>query len=441
MIPPKSRIGFGAGFREIAKMSVLFVHNALYLHRPVDILVRDGRIAALDACGALGDAVADAERYDAAGQTLFPSFIDAHVHLREPGFEWKETVASGLAAAAHGGFSAVMCMANTRPVNDNASVTEHILAAGRRAFPHGPRAYPVGAATIGLKGEELSPMHELAEAGCVAISNDGLPVGDSEIFRRVMEYAADLGLIVIDHCEDPGLARKAQMNEGEVSGILGLRGQPDVGEAIQAVRSMLLAEYLRLPVHIAHVSSARTVDLIAWSKARGVQVSAETCPHYLMLDEHEVEGYNTNAKVNPPLRTQKDMAALRQAVKTGVIDMFVTDHAPHAAHEKDVPFDEAPNGFTGLDLAVSLTCSLVRDGVLTEQDLIRLWCEAPGERFNLPVNRFRPGDPADFFLFDPGIEWQVTPDTLFSRSHNTPWLGRTLHGRVTAHWIGGVKVV
>ena len=324
-------------------MSALVVHNARYLGESVHVLVRDGSVAAFGPGGSGGDGPADAERVDAAGLVLFPSFIDAHVHLREPGFEWKEDVASGLAAAAHGGFGTVMCMANTDPVNDRASVTEQILAAGRRAFPHGPRVRPIGAATTGLKGVELAPMHELAEAGCVAISNDGLPVADTEIFRRVMEYAADLDLIVIDHCEDPCLARKAQMNEGRVSGLLGLKGQPDVGETIQAARSVLLAEYLNLPVHIAHVSSARTADLIAWSKARGARVTAETCPHYLTLDETEVMGYNTNAKVNPPLRTPADVAALRAAVKSGVIDMLATDHAPHAPHEKETPFDEAPN--------------------------------------------------------------------------------------------------
>lgn len=421
-------------------MSALFVHNARYLGEIVHVLVRDGSVAAFGPGGSGGDCPADAERIDAGGRVLFPSFIDAHVHLREPGFEWKEDVASGLAAAAHGGFGTVMCMANTDPVNDRASVTEQILAAGRRAFPHGPRVCPIGAATVGLKGVELAPMHELAEAGCVAISNDGLPVADAEIFRRVMEYAADLDLIVIDHCEDPCLARKAQMNEGRVSGLLGLKGQPDVGETIQAARSVLLAEYLNLPVHIAHVSSARTADLIAWSKARGVRVTAETCPHYLTLDETAVMGYNTNAKVNPPLRTPADVAALRAAVKSGVIDMLATDHAPHAPHEKETPFDEAPNGFTGLDLAVSVTYGLTREGVLTESDLVRLWCFAPGDRFKLPVNRFQTGDPADFFLFDPDLEWQVTAETLFSKSRNTPWFGRTLRGRVTAHWIGGVRV-
>lgn len=420
-------------------MSTRFITNARYLGNPVDLLVTDDTITELKPAGSTPPSGADVT--DAAGQILFPSFIDAHTHLREPGQEWKETVATGLAAAAHGGFGAVMCMANTDPVNDDAAVTAQILEAGRRAFPHGPRVCPIGAATVGLKGEELARMHELAQAGCVAISNDGRPVGDTELFRRVLEYAADLGLVVIDHCEDPYLARKSHMNEGRTSGLLGIKGQPDVAETIQASRSILLAEYLNVPVHIAHVSARRTVDVIAWGKSRGVQVTAETTPHYLTLDETAVMGYNTNAKVNPPLRTQEDIASLRAAVKSGVIDMLATDHAPHATHEKETPFDQAPNGFTGLDLALSITYGLVREGVLTESDLIRLWLTEPARVFKLPANTFKPGDPADFFLFDPAVEWLVTPENLYSKSHNTPWLNTTLKGRVVAHWLGGVKVV
>lgn len=416
------------------------IKRARYQGQYVDVLTEGGHIVACQPAGAV-EAPAGVPCVDAGERLLFPSFIDVHTHLREPGFEWKEDVASGLNAAVHGGFGAVMCMANTDPVNDTAAVTTQILEAAQRAFPRGPRVYPIGAATVGLKGEELSCMHELAEAGCVAISNDGRPVGDTEMFRRVMEYAADLGLIVIDHCEDPWLARNAHMNEGHTSGLLGIKGQPDVAETIQAIRSILLAEYLHLPVHIAHVSAARTVDAIAWGKARGVAVTAETTPHYLTLDDTEVLGYKTNAKVNPPLRTPADVAALRRAVKDGTIDMLATDHAPHAAHEKETPFDQAPNGFTGLDTALSITYGLVAEGVLSEADLIRLWVTEPGRVFKLPVNTFSPGDPADFFLFDPNLEWQVSPETLFSKSHNTPWLGQTLRGRVTAHWIGGERLV
>ena len=414
--------------------------NARLLGRLVDVLVEDGRIAA---CGETGSVAAPegAERIDAGGQILFPSFIDAHTHLREPGFEWKEDVASGLSAAAHGGFGAIMCMANTSPVNDEASVTRLIMEKGRQAFPHGPRVHPIGAATVGLKGESMAPLAELCEAGCVAFSNDGVPLKSTEILRRVMEYASDLGLRVIDHCEDPWLAKGSCMNEGVVSGHLGLRGQPDAAEAIQALRDIMLAEYLNVPLHIAHVSCARTVDAIRWGKSRGVQVTAETCPHYLFLDESWMEGYNMFAKINPPLRTPADVSALRQAVAEGVLDILVTDHSPHASHEKEVPVAEAPNGFTGMDLAVSLTYGLVREGVLDEAAFIERWCYKPGEIFRLPVNHFQPGDPADFFLFDPELEWKVCRENLYSKSWNTPWLGQTLKGRLSAHWIGGWKIV
>ena len=421
---------------------MMLLRNARYLGEPHDLLVRDGRVAAFGPAGSMEAAVpSDAETVDAAGQVLFPSFIDAHVHLREPGFEWKEDVASGLSAAAHGGVGRVLCMANTDPINDDASVTRLILDAGARSHPHGPYAHPVAAATVGLKGQELAPLGELAAAGCVAVSNDGVPLADTEIVRRVMEYAADLGLILIDHCEDPALARKAHMSEGRLSGLMGVKGQPDAAEAIQAARDILLADYLGLPVHIAHVSCRRTLDVIAWGKARGVRVTAETCPHYLLLDESALEGYNTNAKVNPPLRTPDDVEAMRTAVKSGLIDILVTDHAPHAAHEKEHPLDQVPNGITGLDTAVTLMWALIAGGILDEADLMRLYAWRPADIFGLPVNRFQPGDPADFCLFDPGREWVVEPHTLYSKSANTPWLGKTLRGRVSAHWMGGVQIV
>ena len=418
---------------------MLFLRNARHLGRMCDLLVRDGRVAAFGPSGSL-NAPAGVDIVDAADRILFPSFVDAHVHLREPGFEWKEDVRSGLEAAAYGGIAHVLCMANTDPVNDCAAVTRDILARGAASHPHGPFVHPVAAATMGLEGKALAPLGELKEAGCIAVSNDGRPLADSEILRRVMEYGADLGLILIDHCEDPWLARGAHMNEGDMSGMLGLRGQPDVAEAIQAERDILLAEYLDLPVHIAHVSARRTLEVIRRGKERGVRVTAETCPHYLLLTEEALAGYDANAKVNPPLRTRADVEAMRAAVKSGLIDIMVTDHAPHAAHENEHPLDLAPNGITGLDTAVSLLWSLVEEGVLDERDMIRLYSHRPGEIFGIPTNSFREGDPADFFLFDPRREWVVSPETLHSKSANTPWLGRTLRGRVSAHWIGGVRV-
>lgn len=421
-----------------------FLANARYLGRLVDVVVQDGHIAGMHA-HTNQPAPEGLERIDAHGAHLFPSFIDVHVHLREPGYEWKEDVASGLAAAVHGGFGAVMCMANTKPVNDDPSVTRHILEQAAKAYPQfapgqGPQVYPIGAPTVGLKGETLAPMDELHKAGCVAFSNDGVPITNTELFRRAMEYAADLGCILIDHSEDPFLGHRALMNEGLNSSLMGVKGQPDVGETIQVARCVLLAEYLNLPIHIAHVSCKRSVDMIAWAKERGVQVTAETCPHYLLLDDSALLGYRTNAKVSPPLRLPEDVAALRAAVKHGIIDMLATDHAPHAPHEKETTLDAAPNGYTGLDLAVATSWQLVANGLLHEEDFIRLWCTAPAKTFHLPHNSMKVGNRADFFLFDPHHTWLVSPEQLFSKSSNTPWLGEELQGRVTAHWLGGQRV-
>lgn len=417
----------------------LCIKNARHLEAPVDLLIHGAEILTMTPAGH-HPTPEGCEIFDARGLVLMPSLIDAHVHLREPGFEYKEDIASGLAAAAHGGFGAVLCMANTKPVNDTASVTRFMLDQARRSHPRGPRLYPIAAASVGLKGEEMAPLAELKEAGCIAVSNDGRPLENTELLRRIMEYAADLGLILIDHCEDPWLGRGWQMNEGPASGLLGVKGQPGVGEAVQAARDVMLAEYLHVPVHIAHVSSRLTLDVIAWAKARGVKVSAETCPHYLLLDESALEGYDTAAKVSPPLRAPEDREALRRAVKDGLIDILVTDHAPHAAQEKEGTLDEAPCGLSGLDLAVSLTWGLVAEGVLSEADLQRLWCRGPAEIFHLPWNGFAPGDPADFFLLDPDEAWVPGPETMFSKSRNTPFLGRTLHGRVKHHWIGGARL-
>jgi dihydroorotase, multifunctional complex type len=331
----------------------LLIKNARHLEAPVDLLVRHGKIVTMTPAG--HHTYYSREVFDAKGLVLMPSCIDAHVHLREPGFEYKEDIASGLEAAARGGFGAVMCMANTKPVNDTASITRAMLDSARKSHPNGPRLHPIAAATVGLKGEEMAPLAELKEAGCVAISNDGRPLENAELVRRIMEYGADLDLVLIDHCEDPHLAKGWRMHEGVTSGLLGVKGQPAAGEANQAMRDIMLAEYLGVPVHIAHVSAALTVDCIAWGKARGVKVTAETCPHYLLLDETALEGYNTQAKVSPPLRTAADREALRRAVKNGTIDILATDHAPHAAHEKEGTLDDAMCGFTGLDLAVSLT--------------------------------------------------------------------------------------
>ncbi len=388
-----------------------------------------------------GDVKTDVKTIDAQGKILFPSLIDVHVHFRDPGMEWKEDIGTGLLAAAHGGFSHVLCMANTSPVNDSASVTRYMLEKAKDLHPNGPFVHPVAAATKGLKGEELAPLGELAEAGCIAVSNDGVPLNNTEILRRVMEYASDFDMLFIDHCEDPYLAKGAHMNEGELSAKLGVKGQPDIGEALQVSRDVLMAEFLNIPVHLAHISCARSLEEIKRAKDRGVKVTAETCPHYLLLTEAAIDNYQTNAKVNPPLRTEKDRLAMIEAVKSGLIDCLITDHAPHADHEKEHPLDLVPNGISGLDTALSLLWSMVEKGLLTQEQIIKGYSENPAQIFGLPHNGFEQGDVADFFLFDPSLEWVVNQENMYSKSANTPWLGETLKGRVVEHYLGGVKIV
>jgi dihydroorotase len=409
----------------------------------VDVLVAKGRIVSVLPAGSLD--VKAAKEVDARGLLLLPSLTDAHVHLREPGQEYKEDIASGLRAAAFGGFSNLMCMANTRPVNDTASVTEFMLEQARKSWPAavgaGPRLYPIGALTKGLAGQELAALSELKDAGCVAFSNDGRPVESTELLRRALEYCQDLGLVVIDHCEDPYLAPGAGVNEGEVSSRLGLTGQPDIAEAIQVARDVLLAEYLGAPIHLAHISCEKSVAVIRAAKARGVDVTAETCPHYLTLTEDEVAGFSASAKVSPPLRTRADVEALLDALAEGAIDMLATDHAPHAAHEKEVEFDAAPCGISGLDTALAVTWELVRAGRLPFAAFVRAWSAAPCKRFGLPLCSFAPGDPADFLLFDQEAAWVVSAETMHSKSKNTPLLGRSLRGRVVAHFLAGKSVL
>ena len=415
------------------------VKNAKHLEAPVDLFFEDDKIVTMTPAGHM-DIPENCQVFEAQGLVLMPSFIDAHTHLREPGYEYKETIATGLNAALHGGFGHVLCMANTNPVNDNAQVTTFMHDQAKLSHPKGPSLIPMGAATKGLLGQELAPMAELKEAGVGAISNDGKPIASTEIMRRVMEYAADFDLIVSDHCEDPTLAKGWIMNEGETSSRLGLKGQPGLGEALQAARDVMLAEYLHLPVHIAHVSSAMTVDVIAKAKARGVAVTCETCPHYLLLDETALEGYNSSCKVSPPLRTKDDRECLLKAIQDGTIDILVTDHAPHGIHEKLTSLDQALFGFTGLDLAVTLTWGLVRENLIAEDALHRLWCRRPGEIFHLKTNGFAPNDPADFFLFDPHETWVLTAESLYSKGKNTPFMGQELRGRVKHHWLKGQQL-
>ncbi len=396
-----------------------------------DLLVRDGRIAELD--GPLNlDGV---EVMDCAGLVVAPGLIDLHVHLREPGQEYKETVATGSAAAAAGGFTAVCCMPNTSPVNDSRAVTELILERARQAGLC--RVHPVGAITPGLKGEGLSEMAELKEAGCVAVSDDGRPVNDSRLLRRAMEYAAGLDLPVICHSEDLRLAAGGVMHEGPHATRLGLRGIPSEAEVVCVERDLNLARLTGARVHIAHVSCAGSVAAVRRAKEAGARVTCETAPHYLALTDRDVGLYDTNFKMNPPLRSAEDRRAVQRGLAEGVIDLVATDHAPHSRLEKEVEFDQAAFGVVGLETALGVLLDLVEAGELSLFQLVARLTAAPAAALGLPGGVLREGQPADVVVFDPKRPWTVEPERFLSRSRNTPFAGRRLPGRAVLTLLGG----
>jgi dihydroorotase len=390
----------------------------------LDVLVADGKIAKLGKAGSLS---ADgAQVIDASGKLVVPGLIDMHVHLREPGFEYKETIATGTAAAKAGGFTSVCCMPNTNPVNDSRSVTEFILSQARSAPA---RVFPIGAITKGSKGEELTEMAELHTAGCFAVSDDGKPVMSAAIMRRAMEYTKIFDLLVISHCEDSSLSDKGVMNEGVVSTELGLRGIPRAAEDVMTGRDISLAELTGSRLHIAHVSTAGSVRLIRDAKERGLKVSAETCPHYFSLTEEAVRGYNTMAKMNPPLRTAEDVAAIKQGLKDGTIDVIVTDHAPHAMDEKSGEFDYAPFGIVGLETALGLTLKLVDEGALSLSEAISKLTKNPASILKIGAGTLTVGSDADITIIDQNVEWTVDSALFKSKSKNTPFNGWKLKGR------------
>ncbi len=393
-----------------------------------DLLILDGRIAAP------GDAVPDdVECIDVSGCWVVPGLIDMHVHLREPGEEYKEDILSGARAAASGGFTGVACMPNTRPVNDCRAVTSMILTQAAQASC---RVYPVGAISKKSRGESLAEFGEMKEAGIVAVSDDGLPVRDSQLMRRALEYASDFGLAVISHSEEPSMSHGV-MNEGVVSTRLGLKGIPAAAEAIMVYREIALAEYTGQQVHIAHVSTAMSTELIRSAKARGVQVTAETTPHYFTLTDEAVDGYNTNAKMNPPLRSEKDRQAIRQGLADGTFDAIATDHAPHSILEKEVEFDQAMNGIIGLETSLPLALALVRDGHIDEQQLISLMSTNPARILGLEAGTLAVGAVADVTVIHPDLGFTYTEDQVVSKSKNSPFLGWKLQGRAVLTVMGG----
>jgi len=404
-----------------------------------DIIVRNGKIEKLLAPGGFEPpGEGDVHSVDATGMIVAPGLIDMHVHLREPGEEHKETIATGSMAAAAGGFTAVACMANTIPVNDSPSVTEFILERARKA--NLVRVYPIAAISKAQKGETLTEFGDLKEAGAVGVSDDGRPVTDSGLMRRAMEQAHHFGLPVISHCQDLGLSQNGVMHEGAVSTRLGLRGIPGVSEDIMVIRDILLAKLTGYPVHIAHVSTEGSVDFIRKAKQAGIPVTAETAPHYFSLDHTAVMDYDTNAKMYPPLRELQDVEAVRRGLAEGVIDVIATDHAPHSSLEKDVEFEKAAFGIIGLQTALPLTLALVRDGIMELPAAIAKLSCSPAEILNVKAGAIEEGNEADLTIFDPYAEYILSREIIKSKSTNSPFLGKELKGKAVLTMVKG-KVI
>ncbi len=419
----------------------------------LDLLLAAGKIAAVGTDLHLDDSAG--QTIDLAGCWVTPGWIDMHTHLREPGQEYKETICSGAEAAAAGGFTGIACMANTRPVNDCAAVTGFIVEQAAQAPVN---VYPIGAVTVGMQGKRLAPMGEMAAAGAVAFSEDGRTVADTALYRHALEYAGSLDKIIICHCQDDYLFGRGVVHEGEISAAYGFPGIPALAEEVDVARCLLLAEYLDLPVHIAHVSTRGAVRLIAAARERGVRVTAEVTPHHLFLDQRAVEDlyyredvvyerrtqlarFNTNSKMSPPLREAADVAALRRALGEGILTVVASDHAPHEQTEKEVEYQYAPFGVVGLETTLPLMLRLVSEGVLTPASLVERLSVAPARILSLGgKGSLAPGMDADLTVIDPEVEWVVKAELFKSKSRNTPFDGWRVRGRTRMTIVGG-KVV
>jgi len=400
-----------------------------------DLLVENGRVAAIGP----GLSAGDAELFDATGLIVSPGFIDLHTHLREPGEEYKETIATGTAAAVAGGFTSICAMPNTMPVNDNASVTRYVI---EKAVQTGlARVHPIGAITRESKGEELAEMAEMKAAGAVAVSDDGRPVMNAQVMRRAMEYARDHGLVVVDHCQCLDLAASGVMNEGRYSTLLGLRGMPSISEETHVSRDIMLSALTGARIHIAHLSTMGAATMVREARRRGVPVTCEVTPHHLALTDEAVSGFDTNTKMNPPLRSESDRRALIEAVRDGTIDAIATDHAPHHADDKMLEFDRAPFGVIGLETAfgVALTVLHHNEGIVLAR-IIEMLTIGPARVFGLPGGTLSVGSEADIAVLDADTSWAVDATKFKSRSRNTSFQGWELRGRVVATFVAGRRV-
>ena len=410
----------------------------------MDILIEDGKIVevkaqSLPAVSLAGSELARRQSggvrvIDAFGKIVVPGLIDMHVHLREPGHEYKETIESGCLSAAYGGFTAICPMPNTNPVNDNSQVTEYILKKAGAADM--VRVYPVAAISKGLKGKDLCEYGDLKETGAIAISDDGHPVANSQLMRMALEYAKGFDLPVISHCEDLDLAGCGAMNEGAVATRMGLAGIPNTSESIAVMRDIALCELTGARLHIAHVSTTESVRAIRNAKKRGALVTAETAPHYFTLTEDAVEGYNTNAKMNPPLRSMQDREAVLEGLADGTIDVIATDHAPHSSIEKEVEFDQAANGIIGLETSVSLSLKLVQNSVIPLTALVEKMSTNPARILGLNIGII-PGRPADITIIDPDLSYKIDSGSFKSLSRNTPFDGWDMKGKAILTMVGG----
>ncbi len=402
-----------------------------------DILIENGLIREI--APSISTPEGAAQVIDAAGKVVTPGLIDLHTHVREPGYEYKETVATATASAAAGGFTTICCMPNTNPVNDNQSVTELIL---EKTESEGlVRVFPIGAITKGQKGKELAEIGELVKAGCVAISDDGLPVMNSQVMRLAMSYAKIFDVPVIDHCEDLNLTNNGVIFEGNVSTRLGLRGIPACSETVMVARDLALAELTEAKVHLAHISTAGSVQLIREAKRRGIRVTAETCPHYFALTDEAVGSFNTNAKMKPPLAGERDREEILSGLKDGTIDLIATDHAPHASDEKEQAMDCAPFGIIGLETALPLSLELLEKNILTLPEVIQKFTSEPARVLGKKTGQLDIGGPADITIIDLDAEWIVDAKNIISMSKNSPFIGRAMKGRATAVIVGGKLIM